>query len=256
MNISPESLLAAIRERIKQKGICYSALSEKSGVPLSSIKRHLRNPSLGLDKIMLYSSCIDTDLPELIALAEKLEQQNWKPIRDDYSDVFYEHPYLLDFLYMITSLAMDIEEIRELHNLTDKSINFYIYTLEQMGYIEVISGTDIKFQQGRRFVMEEGTKLDSMYKTKFKAITAASEKLPNVCMARIPLTQEQVSSLEEELYQRAIEFSAMNQHPKQVAELKNIMLSVTQGRHIRLSETLPNIDGSVLKKVSSLKEKQ
>ncbi|TOM49817.1 transcriptional regulator, partial [Vibrio parahaemolyticus] len=52
MNVGPKFLLAALRQKIKDEGLCYSSLSEKSGIPLSSIKRHLHNPSLGLDKIL------------------------------------------------------------------------------------------------------------------------------------------------------------------------------------------------------------
>ncbi|TOM91246.1 transcriptional regulator, partial [Vibrio parahaemolyticus] len=54
MNVGPKFLLAALRQKIKDEGLCYSSLSEKSGIPLSSIKRQLHNPSLGLDKILLY----------------------------------------------------------------------------------------------------------------------------------------------------------------------------------------------------------
>ena len=65
MHIGPEFLLAAIRQKIKNERLCYGELSDKTGVPLSTIKRHLHNPALGLDKILMYTNHLNSDLMEL-----------------------------------------------------------------------------------------------------------------------------------------------------------------------------------------------
>ncbi len=59
MNNSATYLLAALREKIKEKGVCYSDLCR--GNSLSTIKRQLHNTSLGLDKILVRDSFVDTD---------------------------------------------------------------------------------------------------------------------------------------------------------------------------------------------------
>ncbi len=78
MNVGPKFLLAALRQKIKEEGLCYNSLSEKSGIPLSSIKRHLHNPALGLDKVLVYLNHLNTDLIELATLANELSTKTSK----------------------------------------------------------------------------------------------------------------------------------------------------------------------------------
>ncbi|MFZ3505002.1 helix-turn-helix domain-containing protein, partial [Vibrio harveyi] len=101
MNNSATYLLAALREKIKEKGICYSDLSIGMGIPLSTIKRQLHNTSLGLDKILSYATHLDTDLVELSMRGKQLQQENEQFITDTNSEIFHQYPYLFDFLYLL-----------------------------------------------------------------------------------------------------------------------------------------------------------
>lgn len=83
MHIGPEFLLAAIRQKIRDEGLCYSALSDKTGVPLSTIKRHLHNPALGLDKILMYTTHLNTNLVELSTLAIQIQRDNEQFLSDE-----------------------------------------------------------------------------------------------------------------------------------------------------------------------------
>ncbi|TOC32694.1 winged helix-turn-helix transcriptional regulator, partial [Vibrio parahaemolyticus] len=47
-DLTPEYLLAALRQAIKTKGLTYRELSEKMGMPLSTFKRHLTSTNLAL----------------------------------------------------------------------------------------------------------------------------------------------------------------------------------------------------------------
>lgn len=90
MNNSATYLLAALREKIKEKGICYAELSIGTGIPLSTIKRQLHNTALGLDKILYYASHLDTDLVELSQRGRQLQLENEQFITDVNSDIFHQ----------------------------------------------------------------------------------------------------------------------------------------------------------------------
>ncbi|MCV5664929.1 hypothetical protein OFN50_38480, partial [Escherichia coli] len=79
------------------------------------------NPSLGLDKILLYLNYLNTDLIELANLANQLQHENEQMLTDEQSALFLEHPYLLDFIYMVTSRNLEPNKIAEMYNLTETS---------------------------------------------------------------------------------------------------------------------------------------
>lgn len=68
-DLTPEYLLAALRQAIKTKGLTYRELSEKMGMPLSTFKRHLTSTNLALDKLLEYCRAVDCTLDELQKLA-------------------------------------------------------------------------------------------------------------------------------------------------------------------------------------------
>ncbi|OZG74053.1 transcriptional regulator [Hahella sp. CCB-MM4] len=249
MHIGPKFLLAAIRKKIKDEGLCYGTLSEKTGIPLSSIKRHLHNPSLGLDKILLYVSHLNTDLIELTKLAKQLQHENEQFITDEQSELFLEHPYLLDFIYMVTSRNLAPESIAEKYQLTDTSLRFYLRIAEILGYIED-SGDGIFYRSGRRFLLVEGSELDRLFRRRFQEESLSHPINPGVCVGRIRLTEAQKTQLEDDVFAKLMELDAINISNGE-GKTTNVMMRCTPGKQILYSDGLPNIDGSVLKLVSA-----
>ncbi|MDF4825811.1 transcriptional regulator, partial [Vibrio parahaemolyticus] len=176
----------------------YNSLSEKSGIPLSSIKRHLHNPALGLDKVLIYLNYLNTDLIELATLANELQHQNEQMLTDEESALFVEHPYLLDFIYMLTSRDIKPQEIAQTYGLSDTSLRFYLRIAEILGYVENF-GDGLFYRSGRRFIMEEGTALDTLFKERFQQDSLSHDINPGVCIGRIRLTEEQKVQIEDEL---------------------------------------------------------
>lgn len=249
MHLGPEFLLAAIRQKIKDEGLCYSAMSEKTGIPLSTIKRHLHNPSLGLDKILLYTTHLNTDLQELSAIAIQIQRDNEQFLCDEQNALFVEHPYLLDFIYLITSCNKTPQEIADDYQLSDASVRFYLSIAEVLGYIENL-GDKIFYRSGRRFIMEEGTALDTLFKRRFERVSMADNTLSQVCQARVRLTREQCLRLEQDVDQKIGEMHAAN-CATGTGELTNILLRYTPGQQIFFSDDLPEINGDLLKEVSA-----
>ncbi|HHF0509793.1 TPA: transcriptional regulator [Vibrio antiquarius] len=250
MNVGPKFLLAALRQKIKEEGLCYNSLSEKSGIPLSSIKRHLHNPALGLDKVLIYLNYLNTDLIELATLANELQHQNEQMLTDEESALFVEHPYLLDFIYMLTSRDIKPQEIAQTYGISDTSLRFYLRIAEILGYVENF-GDGLFYRSGRRFIMEEGTALDTLFKERFQQESLSHNINPGVCVGRIRLTEEQKVQIEDELCNKLAKLNAVNTSNNE-GELTNILMRCTPGAQIFFADDLPDIDGSLLKYVAQL----
>ncbi|MDO6542247.1 transcriptional regulator [Photobacterium sanguinicancri] len=250
MHIGAEFLLAAIRYKIKKDGLCYSMLSEKMGIPLSTIKRHLHNSSLGLDKVLLYASQLNTDLVELSQLARQLQRNNEYYIRGKESDFFAGHPYLLDFIYMITARNMRPQEVADQYNLSSKSLRLYLVIAERLGYIE-IHGKEISYHLGRRFIIEEGSSLDLLFKKRFLQNSISHDSPTEVCQGRVLMTQEQKKQLETEFDNKISEIHAANSESN-CGEVTNVLVRFTPGQQIYFSNELIEIDSSLLIEVSKI----
>ncbi|MEF1249299.1 hypothetical protein [Vibrio owensii] len=253
MNVGPKFLLAALRQKIKDEGLCYSSLSEKSGIPLSSIKRHLHNPSLGLDKILVYLNYLNTDLIELANLANQLQHENEQMLTEEQSALFLEHPYLLDFIYMVTSRNLDPQDIAKTYQLSETSLRFYLRIAEMLGYVEDF-GDGLFYRSGRRFLMEEGSELDSLFRERFQKESLSHEVNPGICVGRIRLTNAQRQQLEEEVYNKLVKLNAINTSNDD-GELTNVLMRCTPGTQIFFSDGLPDIDGNLLKQVAQFTNK-
>lgn len=248
MHIGPEFLLAAIRQKIKDKGLCYSALSDATGIPLSTIKRQLHNPSLGLDKILLYTSHLNTDLMELSQLALQIQRNNEDFLSEEQIQLFVEYPHLLDFIYLVTSCNQSPDDIAKEYGLSESSLRFYLSIAEVLGYMEN-HGEKVFYRSGRRFIMEEGTALDTLFKQRFEQESMSHDMRSQVCQARVRLTAEQKQMLEHEVDRKVAELHAAN-CASDAGELTNVMFRCTPGQQIFFSDGLPEINGELLKLVS------
>lgn len=255
MNNSATYLLAALREKIKEKGICYSELSAGMGIPLSTIKRQLHNTSLGLDKILSFATHLDTDLVELSMRAKQLQQENEQFITDINSEIFNQYPYLFDFLYLLRRKEWSLQDISSKYQLTHTSLTLYLRALEMMGYIELKGDDQYRFKDQGRFIFEEGSKLDTLFAKRFRDEVFSHDVRPPICMGRIAITEEQEEKLANEVYNKLIEFDVQNKSGEGSKRLRNVLMTYTPGKQIFLSDTIPNIDGELLKVISMANEK-
>ncbi|MFM2586762.1 transcriptional regulator [Vibrio sp. TBV020] len=251
MSISEQYLLKALRETMKQQDLNFTQLSTRCCVPVSSLKRQFHNPSLGIDKITLYASYLNTDIVELALLAKRFQHQDVQNISPENEQVFSQHPYVFDFAYMLISLKMSVVDIQQQHDLSDESITLYLRALEMMGYIEVVEHHEIKKLRHSRFYIKEGTALDKLFVQRFKEHQEASCPRPNMYLSRYRLTAQQIDQIETNLYDQINTLHTQNVLSNSAPE-RNIMMSIAKGKVIKLSDGLPEIDGSLLKEISSL----
>ncbi|NWK17929.1 transcriptional regulator, partial [Vibrio parahaemolyticus] len=66
---------------------------------------------------------------------------------------------------------------------------------------------------------------------------------------------EQEEKLANEVYNKLIEFDVQNKTSENSQRLKNVLLTFTPGNQIFLADTIPNINGDLLKSITIAKEK-
>lgn len=254
MNNSATYLLAALRDKIKEKGICYIDISNNMDIPLSTVKRQLHNTALGLDKIISYAMFLDTDLVELSIHAKKLQSENEQFISNSNSAIFCQYPFLFDFLYLLKKDDQSLTDLANLYNLDQKSLTIYLRALEMMGYVKVHGSNRYTLNENGRFIFEEGSDLDTIFYKRFTQEVYSHDIRPEICVARIKLTKEQQEKLATDVYNKLIEFDVQNRNSASVSELKNILMTFTPGNQIFLDDKISNIDGSILRTISAIKE--
>ncbi|TOM28627.1 transcriptional regulator, partial [Vibrio parahaemolyticus] len=82
------------------------------------------------------------------------------------------------------------KKIAEMYNLTETSLRFYLRIAEILGYVEDF-GDGLFYRSGRRFLMEEGSDLDSLFRERFQIESLSHEVSPGICIGRIRLTEAQ-----------------------------------------------------------------
>ncbi|WP_159737413.1 transcriptional regulator [Vibrio atypicus] len=254
MNNSATYLLAALREKIKEKGICYIDISNGLDIPLSTVKRQLHNTALGLDKIISYAMYLDTDLVDLSIRAKKLQSENEQFISESNSAIFCQYPFLFDFLYLLKKDKQSLNSITETYNLSQQSLTIYLRALEMMGYVNLKGAVDYTLNDNGRFIFEEGSDLDTIFAKRFTQEVHSHDIRPDICVARIKITEEQQQKLAIYVYNKLIEFDVKNRNSDSNSKLKNILMSFTPGNQIFLGDNIDNVDGSLLRTISAIKE--
>ncbi|EDP57219.1 hypothetical protein AND4_11774 [Vibrio sp. AND4] len=186
---------------------------------------------------------------------KRLQQENEQFITDTNSEIFYRYPYLFDFLYLLRRKEWSPQDIVSRYQLTPTSITLYLRALEMLDYIELKGDDKYRFKDQGRFIFEEGSKLDTLFATRFRDEVFSHDVRPPICMGRIAITEEQEEKLANEVYNKLIEFDVQNKSGEGCKRLRNVLMTYTPGNQIFLADTIPNIDGELLKAISMANEK-
>ncbi|KIP69208.1 transcriptional regulator [Vibrio harveyi] len=185
---------------------------------------------------------------------KQLQQENEQFITDINSEIFHQYPYLFDFLYLLRRKEWSPQDIASKYQLTHTSITLYFRALEMMDYIELKGEDQYRFKDQGRFIFEEGSKLDTLFAKRFRDEVFSHDVRPPICMGRIAITEEQEEKLANEVYNKLIEFDVQNKSGECSKRLRNVLMTYTPGNQIFLSDTIPNIDGELLKAISMANE--
>ena len=250
MGFCASLLLNALRVKLKENDLTYNELSLKVNVPISTLKRHFHSNSIGIDKLMEYATVLNTNIEELSQIARDIHNREEGTRTEVLDEVFFDHPYLYDFFYEIHVKGRAINEVAEEGGLTEQSVYIYLRSLEIMGLVELRSNGEPCFLTPPYYTFFEGSKLDKLFTEKLRLEVLSQETRPEVGMSRVCLTQEQTDQISEMVYEKVQHFHFQNKESKESESIrKNILLSVTNGNYIHLSNGLVNIEPTLLKQL-------
>lgn len=250
MGFCASLLLNALRVKLKESDLTYNELSLKVNVPISTLKRHFHSNSIGIDKLMEYATVLNTNIEELSQIARDIHNREEGTKTEFLDEIFFNHPYLYDFFYEIHVKGRAVDDVAQENKLTEQSVYTYLRALEIMALVELRSDGSPCFLTPPYYSFFEGSKLDELFTKKLRLEVLSQESRPSIGMSRVCLTKEQVDQISEMVYEKIQHFHFQNKESKE-SELirKNILLNVTEGNYIHLSDGIINIESVLLKEL-------
>ncbi|MDD9197359.1 XRE family transcriptional regulator [Aliivibrio sp. S3MY1] len=250
MGFCASLLLNALRIKLKENDLTYNELSLKVNVPISTLKRHFHSNSIGIDKLMEYATVLNTNIEELSQIARDIHNREEGTRTEVLDEVFFNHPYLYDFFYEIHVKGRAVDDVAQENNLTEQSVYIYLRALEIMGLLELRSDGVPSFLTPPYYTFFEGSKLDKLFTEKLRLEVLTQDCRPEVGMSRVCLTQEQIEQISEMVYEKVQHFHFQNKESKESEFIrKNILLNITEGNYIHLSDGIINIESTFLKEL-------
>ncbi|NOH50724.1 helix-turn-helix transcriptional regulator [Vibrio rotiferianus] len=226
--LTPEYLLAALRQAIKTKGLTYRELSEKMGMPLSTFKRHLTSTNLALDKLLEYCRAVDCTLDELQKLANQLQVEDQDYFSHTQDEVFFQYPHLYDFYRELRMLRGKdgYSILMKKYDLSKQSMSDYLGALELLDLVYVDEENNITLHGPLYYSYADNSKLNDKYTEIIKEQTTKQEKCVRVALSRMKITEEQLLVLEEKVAKIVLDFHSKNVVAENfnVSDFTNVLL--------------------------------
>ncbi|WP_423840399.1 helix-turn-helix transcriptional regulator [Vibrio mytili] len=227
-DLTPEYLLAALRQAIKTKGLTYRELSERMGMPLSTLKRHLTSSNLGVDKLLEYCRAVDCTLDELQKLADQLQGDDEDYFSRTQDEVFFQFPRLYDFYRELRMLRGKdgYSIIKKKYELSEQSMSDYLNALELLDLVYVDENNNITLHGPLYYSYAENSKLNDKYTEIIKKQATSHDKCVRVALARMKITEEQLLQLEEQVAKAVLDFHSENMVAENfdVSDFSNVVL--------------------------------
>ncbi|MGR5236973.1 helix-turn-helix domain-containing protein [Vibrio alfacsensis] len=226
--LTPEYLLAALRQVIKTKGLTYRELSDKMGMPLSTFKRHLTSTNLALDKLLEYCRAVDCTLDELQKLANQLQAEDQDYFSHTQDEVFFQFPHLYDFYRELRVLRGKdgYNILMKKYQLSEHSMSDYLSALELLDLVYVDESNNITLHGPLYYSYADNSKLSDKYTEIIKDQTTKYEKCVRVGLSRMKITEDQLLQLEEQVAKTVIDFHSENVVAENfnVSDFTNVLL--------------------------------
>jgi hypothetical protein len=217
-NINPEYVLRALREKIKENRITYAQLAKSMDIPLSTLKRHLHSSAITLDKLIDYCKMVGMSLDDLVKQARHIESQNDELFTKTQDEVFYQFPELYDFFQEIRMSPDDISPIVERYSLDASSTYAYLRALEMIGLIALLPNNKFYLKGPCHYRFSNNSKLSELFDQRLKKQVLSHLKKANLSCARMYLTPECITEIEELVTAKVLESNTNNWDTNKQAE--------------------------------------
>ncbi|EDP60201.1 helix-turn-helix transcriptional regulator [Vibrio sp. AND4] len=251
--LTPEYLLAALRQAIKTKGLTYRELSEKMGMPLSTFKRHLTSTNLALDKLLEYCRAVDCTLDELQKLANQLQAEDQDYFSHTQDEVFFQFPHLYDFYRELRMLRGKdgYAILMKKYDLSARSMSDYLGALELLNLVHVDAENKIILHGPLYYSYSENSKLSDKYTEIIKEQTTTHEKCVRVALSRMKITEEQLLIIEKQVADTVLNFHSENVvvDDFDVSDFTNVLLIAGPHQPVKFSDGIGKTSASFIEDI-------
>lgn len=137
-----QRIKAALKERLKKRGLTYEDLAEHLEVSVPTVKRYLGPEEMTVSRLLQICEFVDLELEELAKVIEVggLEEERFSDEQDKF---LAKNPrYFAYFMRLCEGLSP--AQIAEKHNLTQRSTDKYLIGLEKVDLIRVTGRMRVK----------------------------------------------------------------------------------------------------------------
>lgn len=199
-----QKLLDCFKQHLKQVGMTYRQLAERSGMAEVTIKRLLNRPRVSLDQLLVLCRHAGISLGDLSMMAQ--QAQSTSVIETDQARVFAERPALLEVYVQVILGLRTLERVQAHFSLNAASAYLYVRALEKMGLIS-LRGEHIALCEPLRTAIPADQEAGSRYLEDFlaglgkyiKDKPPAEHKDRHILLSTLLLTDRQYSTLVNEL---------------------------------------------------------
>ena len=142
-----ESLIQALKQVLKGRGVTYSELARRLGISESSVKRLLSRGGLTLERLEQICACLDTDFLEL---AKRMQREQAEP-RDltlKQEEALAEDSQLLAIAYHLIN-GWTPNRLRKTYGMSEAALTGPLAKLDRLGLIDLMPGGEVKVKVAR-----------------------------------------------------------------------------------------------------------
>ena len=142
-----ESLIQALKQVLKGRGVTYSELARRLGISESSVKRLLSRGGLTMERLEQICGCLDTDFLEL---AKRMQREQAEP-RDltlKQEEALAEDSQLLAIAYHLIN-GWTPSRLRKTYGMSEAALTGPLVKLDRLGLIDLMPGGEVKVKVAR-----------------------------------------------------------------------------------------------------------
>lgn len=201
---NPEYILLALRTQIKRNGLTYPNLAKELDTPLSTLKRHLHNPNIALERLLTYCQAAKTSLEEVHDLAFELENSKLTLFSKTQDEIFIRYPELYDFYRELRFKSDNFEQLLEEYGLDELSVYPYLRSLEILGIINLQEGNKFIFKGQSFYNFHPDSALNKRIEESLKKQLINSDAPVSLGLSRIMISASELEEIESTIYKEIL----------------------------------------------------
>jgi predicted transcriptional regulator len=129
-----EKIKVAIKATLKNQKKTYDQLAEHLGCSVATVKRMLGKESLSSERLLMILDYVGLSLGEIDELANRVDKSSFV-YSEEQQKFLVEHPGHFVFLMNLRS-SKTVDEIKQIHELTEKTVTRILIDLENLELIK------------------------------------------------------------------------------------------------------------------------